>query len=359
MRSSSLLTSALAASAFALPQGELEKRQQVTVIDTVTVTTTVYINPRATPAVWAGPPKISNPPNTRRPTNVPPPPSVSIPRPDAGRTSTPRPGAPSTTTRRTSSSTITSTTTRATSTSTTSRTSSTTTNTGGNTRPTTSSSTSTSSAIVGSGVSNAPVPSTTGGPVPSGAPIDPGHTPGAQQAYLTPADGAAYRNSILYHHNIARANHRAVPLVWNDTVAATARLAAETCDFEHYIPDDVAQGQNLFTVSGNYFNVTAGITESWYKEEFPPMVPYFGATDIPGDVFPLVGHLTQLLWNGTTSVGCYSLDCTGRMKVGTDTNSRINKYTVCNYWPAGNVGTLYAANIGRPISSVNLGSWIN
>ncbi len=196
-------------------------------------------------------------------------------------------------------------------------------------------------------------------PVPSGAPLDPGHTPGAGQAYLNVGSGADYRNSILYHHNAARANHNAAPLVWNDTVAATAKITADTCRFEHYLPNGSGQGQNLFTISGDYFNVTAGITESWYKGEFAPMIPYFGKPDVPSDVFSEVGHLTQVLWKGTTSVGCYSLDCGSRMVVGGQSGSRLNKYTVCNYYPAGNYGGQFANNVGRPISTTALGSWIN
>lgn len=210
--------------------------------------------------------------------------------------------------------------------------------------------------MIGSAVSNSPVPSSAAPtPAPSGAPLDPGHTPGAGQATLSA--GLAYQNAILYHHNAARANHNAAPLVWNQTVADTAAVAANTCNFEHLIPAGAGQGQNLFTVSGAYFNVTAGITESWYKGEFQAMLPYFGQADIPDDVFHNVGHLTQVLWKGTTSVGCVSIDCGTRMVVGGQAGSPLNKYTVCNYYPAGNVGTQYAINVGRPISTTNLGSW--
>jgi uncharacterized protein YkwD len=192
---------------------------------------------------------------------------------------------------------------------------------------------------------------------PTGAPLDPGHTPGPGQATLSV--GTEYQNAILYHHNAARANHNAAPLVWNQTVADTAALAADTCNFAHYIPAGAGQGQNLFTVSGDYFNVTAGITESWYKGEFQAMLPYFGQANIPDDVFHNVGHLTQVLWKGTTSVGCVSIDCGANMIVGGQKGSNLNKYTVCNYYPAGNVGGQYAIDVGTPISTTNLGSWLD
>lgn len=356
MRHSALLTSALAVGGLALPQGQLEKRQQVTVFNTVTVTVTVFANPAATPA-WAGPPKLPNPPNPNRPPFAPSLPVWTPPRPDAGRTSSNAAGGvgvpPAV---RTSSST-------------TLRLSSTPTPTpsraptppvvglpgatqapgAGGAAP---------SSVVGSAISNAPVPSNAAPtPAPGGAPIDPGHTPGAGQAALSV--GLAYQNAILYHHNAARANHNAAPLVWNQTVANTAAVAANTCRFEHLIPAGAGQGQNLFTVSGANFNVTAGITESWYKGEFQAMLPLFGQASIPDTIFHDVGHLTQVLWKGTTSVGCVSIDCGNRMVVGTQTGSSLNKYTVCNYYPAGNVGNQYAINVGRPISTTNLGSWLN
>jgi hypothetical protein len=170
------------------------------------------------------------------------------------------------------------------------------------------------------------------------------------------SSGSEYQAAVLYHHNAARANHNAAPLTWNADCEANALIAAQRCTFEHYIPDGANQGQNLFTVSGSAFNVTAGITESWYKSEFPPMVPYFGASDIPDDVFHSVGHLTQMLWKSTTGVGCVSIDCGNKMIVNGQT-STLNKYTVCNYAPPGNVGGRYAQNVGSPISSTNLGSW--
>ncbi|KAF3002957.1 hypothetical protein E8E13_004255 [Curvularia kusanoi] len=372
MRSSALITSAIAAGALALPQGQLEKRQ-VTVIDTVTVTTTVPGNPFTVPA-WKGPPKFSQ---TPRPTFFPP--AWTPPRPGQGLptvapnpnpvfTPSPRPSVP---VRSSSSRVIPS-----------------------NAVPTRASSSPglplPSSEVPAGGVTSIPVlvptssasasptsiRSSNGGavdnptqiptsqiassviptPTSGAAPLDPGHTPGPAQASLTPADGAAYIDAILFHHNAARANHNAAPLVWNTSVAATAAITAQTCNFAHYIPDGVRQGQNLFTTSGSVFNVTAGITESWYKGEFQAMLPHFGEASLSDDVFHNVGHLTQVLWKGTTSVGCNSVDCGSNMKVGGQP-SNLNKYTVCNYWPAGNVATQYAINVGSPISTTNLGSW--
>ncbi|KAF2023615.1 PR-1-like protein, partial [Setomelanomma holmii] len=186
--------------------------------------------------------------------------------------------------------------------------------------------------------------------------VGPAHISGPTQA--TFSSGPDYQAAVLYRHNTARANHGAGPLVWDTTCEANARLAAQTCTFAHYIPTGVREGQNIFTTSGNYINVTSAITEFWYKSEFPHMVPYFGATDVPDSVFHSVGHLTQMLWKGTTSIGCVSLDC-GNSMVVNGASSTLNKFTVCNYAPPGNIGNEYGANVGLPISSTNLGSWLD
>ncbi|KAF2268965.1 PR-1-like protein [Lojkania enalia] len=195
--------------------------------------------------------------------------------------------------------------------------------------------------------------SSSAAPAPSAPAGD--HQSGEIQA--TFSSGPDYQAAILYHHNAARANHGAGPLVWDADCEAGARLAANTCVFEHKTTD--GQGQNLFTNSGDSFNVTAAITESWYKGEFDAMAPYWGAANIPEDVFHSVGHLTQLLWKDTTKVGCVSIDCSGSMVVGEDRNSDMSKYTVCNYASAGNYANEYGNNVGAPISTTNLGSWLD
>ncbi|KAF2182829.1 PR-1-like protein [Zopfia rhizophila CBS 207.26] len=193
----------------------------------------------------------------------------------------------------------------------------------------------------------------------SSAPASGEHKSGEAQAKLS--SGPDYQAMVLYHHNAARANHDASPLTWDTACEQNAKKAAETCIFKHDIPEGAGQGQNLFTLSGDSFNVSAGITESWYKGEFEPMQPYWGKDDIPDSVFHSVGHLTQMLWKDTTKVGCFSADCSGKMFVpdesGNLKSSEMDKYTVCNYAAAGNVAGGYAKNVAAPISTTNLGSW--
>jgi hypothetical protein len=182
------------------------------------------------------------------------------------------------------------------------------------------------------------------------------HRTGEIQATLS--SGPDFQAAVLYHHNVARANHGAPPLVWDAACEAGARRAAQTCVFEHpKFLKDLHQGQNIFAVSGDVFNVTAGITESWYKAELAPMEPYWGAKNIPPDVFGKVGHLTAMLWKGTAKVGCVAQDCGDRMKLKDGTPTGMNKFFVCNYAEPGNYAGEYADNVQPPIDPSILGSW--
>jgi len=196
-----------------------------------------------------------------------------------------------------------------------------------------------------------PSTSSTPAPAPSTAPqYGVTHKSGDDQAYLS--SGQDYKNALLWHHNRARANHGAKNLEWSTDCESAASNAAAFCDFTHHTVD--GQGQNLFTVSGSAFNVTAGVTESWYKGE----ADIYGAWGATPDMstFHEWGHLSQILWKGTTHVGCVTIDCGSKMTINGQ-SSELNLYTVCNYSPPGNYEGEYAANVGAPIGSYQGYSW--
>lgn len=197
----------------------------------------------------------------------------------------------------------------------------------------------------------APYTSTTQAAAPSSSPVfGVNHKSGDSQAYLS--SGVDYQDSVLWHHNRARANHGASNLQWSDDCAAAASTAAAYCDFTHHVAD--GQGQNLFTVSGDAYNATAGITESWYKAE----ADIYGAFNANPNMatFHEWGHLTQVLWKKTTHVGCVTIDCGSKMTIDGQP-SELNLYTVCNYSPPGNYEGEYAANVAAPINSYKGYSW--
>ncbi|OAG10879.1 PR-1-like protein [Paraphaeosphaeria sporulosa] len=199
--------------------------------------------------------------------------------------------------------------------------------------------------------SSAPRPSSTPAAAPSSTPVyGVEHKSGDDQAYLS--SGVDYKDAMLWHHNRARANHGASNLEWSSDCESAASTAAAYCDFTHHVVD--GQGQNLFTVSGDAYNATAGITESWYKAE----ADIYGAFDATPnmDTFHEWGHLTQVLWKKTTHVGCVTIDCGSKMTIN-GKSSTLNLYTVCNYSPPGNYEGEYAANVAAPINSYQGFSW--
>jgi len=115
-----------------------------------------------------------------------------------------------------------------------------------------------------------PVP-TSKAAAPSKESTDNVHKSGTYQEDLK--SGPEYKSAVLFHHNIIRANHDAEPLVWDDGLEERAKWSAQRCDFSHQFPNDNAagDGQNIFAVSGEVFNVTAGIESNWYGGEFKKM----------------------------------------------------------------------------------------
>jgi hypothetical protein len=139
--------------------------------------------------------------------------------------------------------------------------------------------------------------------------------------------------------------------VWDASCAAAALASASTCNLANSI-----SGQSTYLSSTSAFNVTAAITETWYKSELSSLTPWFGIATLPASLLPSVSASAQVLWKGTTKVGCASVDCTGKMKVN-GVVSGLGKYTVCNYAAAGGVNGLFALNVGRPVSTTDLGKW--
>lgn len=55
-----------------------------------------------------------------------------------------------------------------------------------------------------------------------------------------------YNESVIFHHNIHRANHSSVNITWDEDLASTAQKVANLCNFEHDMTvDGGGYGQNL------------------------------------------------------------------------------------------------------------------
>src|SRR5262249_43203864 len=112
-------------------------------------------------------------------------------------------------------------------------------------------------------------------------------------------------DTLVAEHNRYRAAHCAPPLAWSPALAADAqrwadKLRDRRCAFEHHGGD---HGENLAAGSAGALD-PAGVVGMWYGE--------VSAYDFHRGGFSMkTGHFTQVVWRGTTKVGCGRSSCGG------------------------------------------------
>jgi len=128
----------------------------------------------------------------------------------------------------------------------------------------------------------------------------------------------AEAQQLLDHHNRYRAQHCAPPLTWSPKLAAAAQLwanqlKAKDCAFEH---SGGPTGENLAAGTTGALDARATVA-MWYDEikGYSFQQPSFSMQ---------TGHFTQVVWRGTTSLGCGKSQCKGL------------DVWVCEYDPPGN-----------------------
>ncbi|CAI5988992.1 unnamed protein product [Closterium sp. NIES-65] len=131
-------------------------------------------------------------------------------------------------------------------------------------------------------------------------------------------------------HNNARAAVGAVPLVWDDTLAAHAQAwataltnASYNCSIVHGGHD--GEGQNLAGAS------PAGVkngsdASGWWVNEGQWYTVDVHPNGCAGGNWAKCGHYTQVIWNDTRTLGCAKASC--------GTGSDV---WACHYYPPGNV----------------------
>lgn len=135
---------------------------------------------------------------------------------------------------------------------------------------------------------------------------------------------SADQRAILANHNQHRARHCVEMLGWSPRLATAAAQWARACTrdpansarFAHSPSGSRAgQGENLAWGSGLSGDAAAAL---WYNEydKYNFTTPVYSGE---------VGHFTQMVWRGTTQIGCGSAVCGGQT------------LWVCRYSPPGNM----------------------
>ncbi|KAH6665993.1 CAP domain-containing protein [Halenospora varia] len=128
----------------------------------------------------------------------------------------------------------------------------------------------------------------------------------------TYTDEAIFKRDMLAGQNWYRDQHGAIPLVWNDTIAAYAQNWANACNFKH---SGGPTGENLAAGAS-----TPLVTSDMWGQE---RTTYNWGS-------PTYSHFTAMVWKATTSVGCARKQCNGA-------NGTPGFMVVCEYYPAGNM----------------------
>lgn len=147
-------------------------------------------------------------------------------------------------------------------------------------------------------------------------------------ADAAPQDHGSFAARLLAIHNRERERVGVPPLLWDEGLAAAAarygpQLAALGRLQHSSQQSRPGQGENLWMGTAGAFSLEE-MAGSWAEER-----GYFRAGTFPNvsrsGNWSDVGHYTQMIWRGTTRVGCAIH------------GARNADYLICRYTPAGNV----------------------
>ncbi|KAL6071492.1 GLIPR1 protein 1 [Balamuthia mandrillaris] len=128
------------------------------------------------------------------------------------------------------------------------------------------------------------------------------------------------RDIVLEAHNCARRNKGLPELSYDTSLEKTAQAWTNKCDFRHSGQGGV--GENLWASSGEPTAAEAlkGSVRSWVSEEKQWNCKTNGCNGV-------CGHYTQVMWSGTTHVGCGFVN---------DCSTGWRTIITCQYKPPGN-----------------------
>jgi hypothetical protein len=150
----------------------------------------------------------------------------------------------------------------------------------------------------------------------------------ARPANQRPQNLADFEKRLLAIHNRERSATGAPPLVWDSNLAAAASAYGPALiargSLAHSEPASrLGQGENLWMGTRGAYSLDE-MAGSWADEKAlfrPGIFPDVSTSTKWSDV----GHYTQMIWRGTTRVGC-ALRRSARWD-----------YLICRYSPPGNV----------------------
>lgn len=133
----------------------------------------------------------------------------------------------------------------------------------------------------------------------------------------------AFSKDILDAHNSKRAAHGVSALSWDQSAYEYAQNYADQYSCSGNLKHSGGKyGENL----GVGYKSGSAVVEAWYKEG--DSYDYSTASTFD--------HFTQVVWKGTTKVGCAYKDCSAE---------NWGKYIICSYDPAGNIVGQGKANV--------------
>lgn len=125
----------------------------------------------------------------------------------------------------------------------------------------------------------------------------------------------------------------------------SGRLTIPRRDF-----DGGGYGQNI-AAGVEPERITEIITGLWYNNE-QCLYPSYGRNPTEDEMtnsFHEWGHFTQIVWKDTTTIGCWTTDCTSQGGVKNVGGDVLPYFTVCNYKGPGNYDDEFADQIGEPL----------
>jgi uncharacterized protein YkwD len=161
----------------------------------------------------------------------------------------------------------------------------------------------------------------------------------------TSIDLATLRSVAVSQHNTYRATHKSPNITISDSLNSSAQAWAENIassgQFQHSTNRNNV-GENIYASFTTQTSIDAttlgnGAVSDWYSEvkNYNYASPGFSSN---------TGHFTQVVWKGSTQLGCGAAQGTATIQ-GTTYNAF---YVVCQYAAAGNVQGQFPDNVLQP-----------